>query len=122
MHTSEIKNLLNSSLIMLLLIDDIHLCEDIAYVTGIFRIGPRATHVVLVGDLVPAGTMLVTPAPGRLGAQAFSNMTRGEVQWHSDSKSKRIARYLSWHGRFRAKFLTIICNIAVNVLSEARRA
>jgi len=47
---------------MLLLIDDIHLCEATEHVNAVFRIGPRATHVVLAGDLVPAGTMLVTPA------------------------------------------------------------
>ena len=28
---------------------------------AIFRRGPRTTHVVLAGDLVPTGTMLVTP-------------------------------------------------------------
>jgi len=28
----------------------------------IFRAGPRATYMVLAGDLVPAGTTLVTPA------------------------------------------------------------
>jgi len=27
----------------------------------IFRTGPRATYLVLAGDLVPAGTTLVTP-------------------------------------------------------------
>ena len=29
---------------------------------AIFGTGPRATHVVLAGDRVPAGTVLVTPA------------------------------------------------------------
>ena len=28
---------------------------------AIFGTGPRATHVVLAGDRVPAGTVLVTP-------------------------------------------------------------
>jgi len=32
------------------------------YVT-ILITGPRATNVILVGDLVPVGTMLVTPDP-----------------------------------------------------------
>jgi len=27
----------------------------------LFRTGPRATYVVLAGDLVPVGTRLVTP-------------------------------------------------------------
>jgi len=49
MHTSELKNLLNSSLIMLLLIDDIHLCEATKHVDAIFRTSPWATHVVLAG-------------------------------------------------------------------------
>ena len=59
MQTSEIRDLLNSPLIMLLLIiDDIHLCEDNDHVDAIFKTGPtRATHVVLAGDLVPGGTM-----------------------------------------------------------------
>ena len=54
MYTSEIKTLLDPPLIMvLLIIDDIHLCEDIDHVNAIFRTGPRATHVVFSGDLVP---------------------------------------------------------------------
>ena len=45
-------------------IKDIHQCEDIDHVYAIVRTGPRATHVVRVGDLVPAGTMLVTHGLG----------------------------------------------------------
>jgi len=45
---------------MLLLIDDVHLCEDID-VTAISKTSPRATHVDPTGDLVPAGNVLVTP-------------------------------------------------------------
>jgi len=36
-------------------------CEHIDHPNVIFRRGPRSTHVVLAGDLVPAGTTLVTP-------------------------------------------------------------
>jgi len=42
-------------------IKDIHQCRDTKHVYAIVRTSPRATHVVRVGDLVPAGTMLVTP-------------------------------------------------------------
>jgi len=42
-------------------IKDIHQCQDTKHVYAIVRTSPRATHVVRVGDLVPAGTMLVTP-------------------------------------------------------------
>jgi len=38
-------------------------CEDIDHANVIFRTGPRATYMVLAGDLVPAGTTLVTPGP-----------------------------------------------------------
>ena len=57
------ENLLNLSSIMLSLIKikDIHQCEDANYVCAIVITSPRATHVVRGGDLVPAGTMLVTP-------------------------------------------------------------
>jgi len=47
---------------MLLFIDGNHLCEATGHANAIFRTGPRAAHVVLAGDLVPADTMLVTPA------------------------------------------------------------
>jgi len=40
---------------------DIRKCEEIDHANVIFRTGPRATYMVLVGDLVPAGTALVTP-------------------------------------------------------------
>jgi len=46
---------------MLIKIKDIHQCEDANHVYAIVRTGPRATYVVRAGDLVPAGTMLVTP-------------------------------------------------------------
>jgi len=48
-------------MLSLIKIKDIHQCEDTDHVYAIVRTGPRATHVVRVGDLVPAGTMLVTP-------------------------------------------------------------
>ena len=35
--------------------------EDIDHANVIFRTGPRATYMVLAGDLAPAGTTLVTP-------------------------------------------------------------
>jgi len=35
---------------------------SIDHVNVIFRTGPRATYMVLSGDLVSAGTTLVTPA------------------------------------------------------------
>ena len=44
-----------------IIIKDIHVCEDIDHVNAIFRKGPRETHMVLAGDLVPVNTMLVTP-------------------------------------------------------------
>ena len=34
---------------------------DIDHANVIFRTDPRATYMVLAGDLVPAGTTLVTP-------------------------------------------------------------
>jgi len=40
---------------------DIRKCEDIDHANVIFRTGPRAIYMVLAGDLVPAGTTLVTP-------------------------------------------------------------
>jgi len=33
---------------------------DIDHADVVFRTGPRATYLVLAGDLVPAGTTLVT--------------------------------------------------------------
>jgi len=44
-----------------IIIKDIHPCQDIEHVYAIVRTGPRATHVLRAGDLVPAGTMLVMP-------------------------------------------------------------
>jgi len=40
---------------------DIYQCEDNDRVYAIIKAGLSATHVVHTGDLVPAGTMLVTP-------------------------------------------------------------
>lgn len=36
-------------------VNDIHLCENADHVNATFRTGPRATHMVIAGDLVPAG-------------------------------------------------------------------
>jgi len=58
--TSEIKILLNLPSIILVLI--FVNCEDIDHANVIFKTILRATYMVLVGDLVPAGTMLGTPA------------------------------------------------------------
>jgi len=43
-------------------IKDIYPCQDIEHVYAIVRESPGATRVVRAGDLVPAGTMLVSPA------------------------------------------------------------
>jgi len=43
-----------------IIIDDIDLCEHNDHVNGIFRTGPRVTHVARAGYLVPKSTMLVT--------------------------------------------------------------
>ena len=59
-HTSETKSLLNLPIILVLIY--VNQSEDIDHANVIFRTGPRVTYVVLAGDLVPAGTMLVTPA------------------------------------------------------------
>ena len=40
---------------------------------AIFGTGPRATHVVLAGDRVPAGTVLVTPALSCVVANGNNN-------------------------------------------------
>jgi len=42
-------------------------------VNVIFRTGPRAAHVVSTGDLVPADTILVTPAMEHRGSWMLSN-------------------------------------------------
>ena len=58
MHTSEIK-------IAQFIFNNFSIdicktkCEEIDHVNVIFRTGPRATYMVLAGDLVPAGTGLV---------------------------------------------------------------
>ena len=46
---------------LLIKIKDIYQREDTDHVYAIVKTGPLATHVVRAGDLVPAGTMLVTP-------------------------------------------------------------
>jgi len=40
----------------------VNLCDDTHHLNDIFKTGPRATNVVFAGDLVPTGTVLVTPA------------------------------------------------------------
>jgi len=44
-----------------LTIKDFPQCEDTDHVYVIFRRNPRATKIGRAGDLVPAGTTLVTP-------------------------------------------------------------
>jgi len=39
---------------------DIRKCEGIDHADVIFRTCPRATYIILAGDLVPAGTTLMT--------------------------------------------------------------
>jgi len=58
-RTSEIKILLNlpANILVLIFVK----CEDTDHANVLFRTGPRATYVVLAGDLVPAGPALVTP-------------------------------------------------------------
>jgi len=53
---------LSSFTLSLIKCKDIHQYEDPDHVHAIVRTGPRVTHVVHMGDLVPASTMLVTPA------------------------------------------------------------
>jgi len=45
-------------------IKDIHHCKETDHVYAICQNRPWATHMVHTGDLVPAGTMLVTPGLG----------------------------------------------------------
>jgi len=52
---------LSSITLSLIKIKVIHQCEDTDRVYVIFRTSPWATHMVCAGDLVPAGTTLVTP-------------------------------------------------------------
>ena len=42
------------------IINDVNLCDDTHHPNAIFNTAPRASNVVLVGGLMPAGTMLVT--------------------------------------------------------------
>jgi len=46
---------------LIIKIKDIYQCEDIDHVSAVIRTGPWATQMVRTGDLVPTGTMLVTP-------------------------------------------------------------
>jgi len=48
-------------MLSLIKIKDIHQCKDTDPVYAVVRTSPRATHMVRVGDLAPAGGMLVTP-------------------------------------------------------------
>jgi len=43
---------------------NIRKCENIDHANVVFRTGPRATDLVLAGNLVPADTMLVTTGFG----------------------------------------------------------
>jgi len=62
MHTFEIKILFDLPLIMLLLtIKNIHLCEDSDHVNAMFSTDTQLTHMVFTVDLVPVGTIFVTP-------------------------------------------------------------
>jgi len=54
---------------LLLIINDIHLYEGTYHITAICRTGPRVTHVVHAGDLIPAGTILGALASTTLGVQ-----------------------------------------------------
>jgi len=68
-HTLLIYNLLNLSSIMLSInkiSKDIHLDEDTDHPYAICRTSPQATNMVCAGDLVLAGTTLVTPDVLRL--------------------------------------------------------
>jgi len=49
-----------SSIRLSIKIKDINQCEDADHIYAIVGTSPRATKVVRVGDLLPAGTMLVT--------------------------------------------------------------
>jgi len=40
---------------------DIRKCEGIDHANVIFKTGPQVTYMVLAGDLLPAGTALLTP-------------------------------------------------------------
>jgi len=63
-QTYEIKIFticLHIMLSLIIKIKDICQCEDTDHVYAAVRTGPWATHMVRTGDLVPAGTMLVTP-------------------------------------------------------------
>jgi len=53
------------------------LVKDIDHANIIFRTGPRATHMVLADDLVPADTTLVFPTVKFL---VWENTTRKELQ------------------------------------------
>jgi len=62
-QTFEIKSCticLHIMLSLIIKIKDIYQCEDTDHVYAVVRTGPWATHMVHTGDLVPAGTMLVT--------------------------------------------------------------
>jgi len=72
-HTSEITHFdqFIFNVFVINKTNHIHLCEDTDHVDTIIRTDPRATHVVATGDLVPAGTMLVTPALGTVDDPCF---------------------------------------------------
>jgi len=56
-------------MLSLIKIKRIHKCEDTDHVYAFVKTGPRATHLVRTGDLVPTGTMLVTLILNNVNAQ-----------------------------------------------------
>jgi len=59
-HTAEIFKILVQFTYYGMIVD-VNVCDDTHHLIAIFKRGPRATNEVLAGDLVPAGTVLVTP-------------------------------------------------------------
>ena len=71
LHTSEIKIFAQFTFHYFII------GEDIDHANVIFITGPRATYMVLAGDLVPQGTTLVTPPVKFL---VWENTIREELQ------------------------------------------
>jgi len=61
-HASEIKKFAQFTFKLSFI--NVNLWDDTHHFNVIFKNGPRVTYVVLAGDLVPAGTVLVNPALG----------------------------------------------------------
>ena len=55
---------------------------------AIFGTGPRATHVVLAGDRVPAGTVLVTPGVHYTNDKKKIEMNQKEREYFVSSQRK----------------------------------